>query len=96
MVAAGILGVETDRYGFIAMPNLETSIRAFFKMSSGLDIESFEFDAQAYLEEMEKVLEYFRTESTVARSTHPINPVRLKALQSFSQSELYRKISAGE
>ncbi|MBD3235317.1 MAG: M48 family metalloprotease [Candidatus Eisenbacteria bacterium] len=87
--------LSSDRYGYIAMPNLDTSIRAFFKMSSGLDVERFDFDAQAYLEEMDKVLDYFRKESPVARSTHPINPVRLKALQYFSESELYRKIAAG-
>lgn len=88
--------LSADRYGFIAMPDLETSVRAFFKMASGLDVERIQFDPQVYLEEMDKVLEYFRTESTVARSTHPINPVRLKALHFFGASELYRKIAAGE
>jgi Zn-dependent protease with chaperone function len=86
--------LSADRYGYIAVPQLEISVGAFFKMASGLDAGRIAFDPIAYLEEMDKVLDYFRTESAAVRSTHPINPVRLKALQFFSESNLFRAVAS--
>lgn len=87
--------LSADRYGFIAAPTLETSVRAFFKMASGLDVERIEFDPLAYLKEMDEAIEYFHREPAAVRTTHPVTAVRLKALQFFSESALYRDLAAG-
>jgi Zn-dependent protease with chaperone function len=87
--------LSADRYGFIASPSLDTCIRVFFELASGLDTERMAFDPMAYLEEMEAVIEFFQQKGTVPGS-HPINPVRIKALEYFSKSALYKAVDSGE
>jgi Zn-dependent protease with chaperone function/uncharacterized tellurite resistance protein B-like protein len=86
--------LSADRYGFIASPDLDTCIRVFFELASGLHTERMAFDPQAYLEEMNAVIEFFQEKGTVDGS-HPINPVRIKALEHFSTSALYKAIEGG-
>lgn len=87
--------LSADRYGFIASPDLGVCIRAFFKLASGLDTTRMAFDPMAYLEEMEAVIAYFQEKGTV-KGSHPINPVRIKALQYFSESALYQGVVGDE
>ena len=42
---------------------------------------------------MEEVLAYFRSQPYAISSSHPINPIRIKALQLFSASKLYAMIA---
>jgi len=83
--------LSADRYGFIASPSLDTCIRVFFELASGLDTERMAFEPMAYLEEMEAVIAFFQEKGTL-QGSHPINPVRIKALEFFSQSELYKAV----
>ena len=87
--------MSADRFGFLAEPDLNVCLAVFFKLSSGLDTASIRFDPQAYLHEMERVLEAFRTEMADSGASHPINPVRLKALQLFAGSALFAQLRAG-
>lgn len=75
-----------DRFGFIANPDLSVSISAFFKMSSGLDTQRVDLDISAFLEENERRLEFFMKDEGMNIATHPINPVRVKALELFSRT----------
>jgi len=84
--------LSADRCGFIVCPDMNKCLSAFFKMSSGLDTRRVAFNPDAYLAEMEDVLEYFKQEASLFPSTHPVNPIRVKALQHFSQSKLYEGI----
>ncbi len=88
--------LSADRYGFIASPDLGTCVRAFIKMASGLDATRLTFDPVAYIEEMDRVIQYFREQPATIHSAHPINPIRVKALQHFSESALYRAVAAGQ
>ncbi|HOT96953.1 MAG TPA: M48 family metallopeptidase [bacterium] len=88
--------LTADRYGFIAAPKLNQCINTFIKLSSGLSTSRISFDAMAYLAEMEKVLDYFKSNPYAVASTHPINPVRIKCLQLFSGSELYKSLPEGK
>jgi len=85
--------LTADRYGFIASPSLEKTASGFFKLSSGLDSKRINFDFRAYLEENDKILEFFRKESSTNLLSHPINPIRIKAVQLFSDSATYRSVS---
>jgi hypothetical protein len=87
--------LSADRYGYIASPNLDKCICAFFKLASGLDTVRINFDAAAYLDEMERVVEFFREKGSV-QGSHPVNPLRIKALQIFARSRLYARVAAGE
>lgn len=88
--------LTADRYGFIASPNIEKCVSNFFKLASGLDTLKIAFDSQAYLSEMDEVLNYFKKEPFAITTSHPINPVRLKAIQLFHESKLFEQIQHGK
>lgn len=77
--------LTADRFGYLASPNLEKCITGFFKISSGVDLKRITFDADAYMEENDKILDYFKNNNGQNLLSHPINPIRLKALQIFSK-----------
>lgn len=89
--------LTADRYGFLASPVMEKCVSNFFKLSSGLDPQRINFDFSAYLEENERIIKYFEDNKGQNLASHPINPIRIKALVLFGQSELYKAIcAAGE
>jgi hypothetical protein len=75
-----------DRYGFLACPDLSKCISAFFKMSSGLDTHRVDLDIEAFLAENQQRLEFFIKENGLNIASHPVNPVRVKAIELFSRS----------
>lgn len=88
--------LTSDRFGFVACPDMEKCVSEFFKLSSGLNTSRINFDYKAYLEKNEQILQYFTTQNNPNLLTHPVNPLRVKALQLFAGSDTYRKFSAGE
>ncbi len=80
-----------DRFGFFAMPDISVCISAFFKMSSGLDFEKMQMNVEVLLEENNKRLEYFKNDKGINFATHPINPIRVQALNMFSKSSFFVK-----
>ena len=88
--------MSADRFGYLAEPNLDVCLAVFFKLSSGLDTAAIRFDPGAYLAEMERVLGAFRTEMADVGVSHPINPIRVKALQLFAASRLYARLAKGK
>lgn len=79
--------LTADRFGFIASPNVEKCVSGFFKMASGLSTDRIDFDYKAYLIDNEKILDYFTQNRNMF--THPVNPLRIKAIKLFSESSLY-------
>jgi Zn-dependent protease with chaperone function len=82
-----------DRFGFIACPDTHTCISAFFKMSSGMNPKWINLDIKAFLEENEQRLDYFRNDNGLSISTHPITPIRIKAIELFAKSSAGANIS---
>ena len=80
-----------DRFGFVAMPRIDVCVSAFFKMSSGLDFNKMKMRVDAFLEENNRRLDFFRNDKGVNIATHPINPIRVQALNLFSQSEFFER-----
>jgi Zn-dependent protease with chaperone function/uncharacterized tellurite resistance protein B-like protein len=87
--------LTADRYGFIASPKLEKCVSNFFKLSSGMDPKRINFDFKAYLEENDRIIKYFQENRGQNLASHPINPIRIKAMVLFNESELYRSVVAG-
>lgn len=85
-----------DRYGYMACPDLSTCISAFFKMSSGMDSHRVDLDVEAFMKENDLRLEYFQKAEGLNVASHPINPIRVKAIELFSQSELFANESGGQ
>ena len=76
--------LTADRYGYMAVENLEACLSAFFKMTSGLDITKIDMQVEAYLEENLKHLEYFINDKGLSRETHPVNPIRVQSLNLYA------------
>ncbi len=87
--------LTADRYGYIASPKLDKCLSNFFKLSSGMDPRRINFDFNAYLTENDRIIRYFKENRGQNLSTHPINPIRIKALMAFSESQLYKDLSSG-
>lgn len=85
-----------DRFGYMAVESLPACLSAFFKMTSGLDINKIDMQVDAYLEENLKHLEYFISDKGLSRDTHPVNPIRVQSLNLFatcqSEEELEQKM----
>ena len=78
--------LAADRYGYMAVENLNTCLSAFFKMTSGLDVSKINMQLDIYLEENLKHLDYFLHDKGLSRDTHPVNPIRVHALNLFATS----------
>jgi Zn-dependent protease with chaperone function/uncharacterized tellurite resistance protein B-like protein len=88
--------LTADRFGYLAVGDMSVARSVFFKLSSGLDCAKVEFNGEAYQRAMDEILEYFKTTTGALATTHPVNPIRLKALEHFAGSEIYAAISKGE
>jgi len=87
--------LTADRFGFIACGRLDKVLSCFFKMASGLSVERLNFDPKAFSLENEEILKYFKETGSGNLLSHPINPIRIKAVELFETSDLYRKLLAG-
>lgn len=76
--------LEADRYGFLAVQDLDSCVSAFYKLASGLDIAKMNVKMDVLLEENLRHLEYFKTERGSSRDAHPVNPIRVQALNLFA------------
>lgn len=87
--------LAADRYGYLAVDNLSTCLSAFFKMTSGLDVSKINMQLDVYLEENLKHLEYFLNDKGVSRDTHPVNPIRVQALNLFANAPSEESLQKG-
>ncbi len=81
--------LSADRFGLLACGELEPAVSSFFKLTSGLDWRELGINIRTYIERNEELLQKLKGEQGFDESTHPINPVRVKALQLFSKSKLF-------
>jgi len=87
--------LTADRFGYMACGRLDKVLSCFFKMASGLSVERLNFDPKAFSLENEEILKYFKETGSGNLLSHPINPIRIKAVELFEQSELYRNLLSG-
>lgn len=81
-----------DRYGYIATGNLEACVTAFFKMASGLDLKKMNVSIDALLQDNLKHLEYFLNDKGLSRATHPVNPIRVQAINVFAKTKTQEEL----
>ncbi len=78
--------LSADRAGFAAAKGqLEPIVSAFFKMASGLGPEHLRFDINAFLGQLE-ALQKMKRKELLASFSHPVTPVRVRALQLFGEA----------
>ena len=73
-----------DRYGYMAVGNLDACVTAFFKLSSGLDLVKMNVSIEALISDNNRRLNYFLNDKGVSRASHPVNPIRVQALNLFA------------
>lgn len=78
--------LSADRAGFTAVGgDLGAIVSSFFKMASGLGPEHLRFDLHAFLQQLEDIQRLERRD-VLARFSHPVTPVRVRALQLFGEA----------
>lgn len=84
-----------DRYGFLANGNLNACVTAFYKMSSGLDLAKMNVSIDALLADNRKRLDYFMKGKGLSRYDHPVNPIRVQAINLFASAKDERELEDG-
>lgn len=84
-----------DRYGFLAVGDLYSCVSAFFKMASGLDIAKVGVSLDALIADNNKHLEYFLHDEGTSAATHPVNPIRVQALNLYATCETEEQLNEG-
>jgi len=82
--------ITCDRAGLLCSRDLESASRSFVKLAVGSQKLANEVDMAAFLSQLEEV------QGSVGRymeafQSHPILPKRIRALQAFAESALYRE-----
>ena len=84
-----------DRYGYMATGNLDVCVTAFFKLASGLDLGKMNVSIDALIADNSRRLEYFLKDKGISRSTHPVNPIRVQALNLFATCKTQKALNQG-
>lgn len=84
-----------DRYGYIACGNLEACVTAFFKMASGLDLEKMQVSIDELLADNSKHLDYFLKGGGMSHYDHPVNPIRVQAINLFATAKDQNELEKG-
>lgn len=84
-----------DRYGFLANGNLNACVTAFYKMSSGLDLAKMNVSIDALLADNRKRLDYFTKGKGLSRHEHPVNPIRVQAINLFVTAKGEKELEDG-
>ena len=84
-----------DRYGYMATEDLGVCVTAFFKMASGLDLEKMNVSIDALIADNSRRLDYFLKDKGISRSSHPVNPIRVQALNLFATCKSQEELQKG-
>lgn len=85
--------LSADRIGLIACGSYEAACLANFKISSGVTSDALLFSLDGYVkqyEDMEQDIASGQATLEDLYSTHPINPIRVIALDVFQKSDTFR------
>jgi uncharacterized tellurite resistance protein B-like protein len=82
-----------DRIGLLCCDDLKTAVNAFFKLSTGVSSEIFECDMESLLDDFENFKNILKShcDNNDLYSFYPFIPLRIKLLQLFSESKMYKE-----
>lgn len=90
-----------DRYGYLAVKDINACISAQFKLKSGLQLEKMEVDMNSFLEYNHEVLQHYITGQALDLfygpygRTHPVSPIRIEALNLFANAKTEKELNDG-
>jgi Zn-dependent protease with chaperone function/uncharacterized tellurite resistance protein B-like protein len=88
--------ITADRVGMICCGDFDVAAHTFFKLSSGVTSAAFQFDLKDYLAQLDDLKGEVTEQEADPQdwfSTHPFNPMRLKALEVFVQGQAYHQLT---
>jgi len=80
--------ISADRLGFVCSPTMEDAFRGMLKVASGLSDRHVRLDLSSYLGQLRE-LRSLSGHHDAIYDTHPMFPLRVRALLWFSMSEPY-------
>jgi tellurite resistance protein len=84
-----------DRYGYMANENLDACVTAIFKTASGLLLDKMNVSIDALINENANRLNYFLKDGGISEGTHPVNPIRIHALELFANAKTQTSLNRG-
>lgn len=83
--------LNADRIGLLVSKNMNSCLKAFIKMTSGILPEKIEMDIDSYIKDIEIIYENLQEHfiSNSNGSSHPMVPIRIKMLSVFNNSHVY-------
>ena len=87
-----------DRYGYLAVKDLDACISSEFKLKSGLKLDKMEVNIPAFIEENRKILEHYISGKGLSLNdgyTHPVSPIRIEALNLFANARTEKELNDG-
>ena len=87
--------LSADRYGYMACENLDTCVKAIFKMASGVNLEKMNVSIDALMEENDRHLECLFNEGGFTGDSHPVDPIRVRALDLFANAKTQAALTKG-
>lgn len=84
-----------DRYGYLACGNLDACVTAFYKMASGLDLGRMRVRIEDLLANNAQSLDYFLHGGGYSHYDHPVNPIRVQAINLFANARSQQELDEG-
>ena len=84
-----------DRNGYMANENIEACVKAIYKMASGIDLEKMNVSMKVLMAENDQRLEYFLNEGGLTGGSHPVDPIRVRALDLFANAKTQTALKKG-
>jgi len=85
--------LSADRVGMIATGSLFTAAGVMIKTASGLSSEHVRLDVDGFLKQLEREGAVNVDREWELHTSHPMLPMRLRALVKFSESDVYLKLT---
>lgn len=84
--------LSADRVGLLCAQDIDATVRAFFKLTSGLCDERFLQNARQAAAQLDDLAAADESTVTDWFSTHPYGPLRIKAIEAFYRSSTYHSL----
>lgn len=90
--------LSADRVGLMATNNFETCVRSFFKLSSGMSPDTLNLNIAGYISQINTLFDEYLEKPITDRSlsSHPLVPIRIRMLNNFYTSDVYRAFLDGK
>lgn len=84
-----------DIWGYLACENIEACVTAMYKMSSGLMLNNLDVTIEALMKENDRRLDYFLNDNGYSMGDHPVDPIRVKALELYATAKTQKAYNTG-